>query len=688
MKVKELARRMDIPAESYRTFRNQVIALYREGFLVKVRKGKYALGRMAECREGRIRVQSDGTAYLSVGKGAGNRLFIPLRDRGGAVDGDLVRFIVMEEGRGQGGRGRVVEILERAHPAFPGYLVIQGRRTLVRPANPRIDREVLLTDEVEGVEEGDLVMVEVRDWGKGGRFVYGTIVKAFGRVSGHEADILSIVLDHNLPLEFPPEVIGEAERIRVTVEDRALEGRTDLRSLPAFTIDPVDAKDYDDALSIEHIHGDLWRVGIHIADVAHFVKIGTAIDNEAMKRGNSVYLVDRAIPMLPERLSGGACSLMPGQDRLTVSVLVDIDLEGRVRKGDIRETAIRSRHRLTYDQAQAIIDGRETPDGRLSHDVRQLHRLSQAIRKARLEKGSLDFDRPESFVVLNEEGVPVDVRKIVQLGSHRLIEEFMVLANGIVAERLTRSELPVIYRVHEPPSEADLEPLGSTLTRFGLFPLWRKTGIEPATFQRILRSFRGRKEEAIINDLVLRSMKRAQYSTRNVGHFGLAMDLYTHYTSPIRRYSDLTVHRQVKALLHGVDPPYRADGDRLKTIAGQCSERERIADRAEWDSIDLKKVEFMERHRGEIFPGSVSGFVPVGCFVLLDPYFIEGMVPFRGLEDDYYDFIEDLFLARGRRTGRTFSLGDRVRVRVARTDRLRREIDFELIDHRPGESSP
>jgi ribonuclease R len=688
MKVKEIAKRLGIRTESYRSFRDRVRELHREGFLVKVRKGKYALKDMADLVEGKIRVRRDGSGRLLTDDKEGKTLYLSPRDRKNAIHGDYVRALVVGESRRGDRRGRVIEVLRRAHPWVAGFLDSHKGKHYVRPGNARFDKEVVVRGDMKEASEGDLVTVRVEDWGKGGHFVYGSIDRVFGDASETDADILSIILEYGLPLEFPSEVLEETDEISKCLEIEEINRRRNLRSLNAFTIDPADARDHDDAISVEKLGNDLWRVGIHIADVSHYVKIGTYLDREALTRGNSVYLVDRAIPMLPEELSAGICSLKPDEDRLTLSVLIVLDGDGTIREKEIVESVIHSRYRLTYEDAQVIIDSEteQSSDRQLFHDLKDLFRLSRALRRSRMESGSIDFDRPESYVVLNEDGLPVDIRKSLQLGSHRLIEEFMIAANEVVARHLTDGRIPMIYRVHEEPSEDDLEVLGEYLVRFGYSPLWRRSGISPKTFQAILKSVRGKKEETLITNLVLRGMKRAQYSARNIGHFGLASDLYTHFTSPIRRYSDLAIHRQLKAVLNSRELPYPAEErERLVEIASVTTERERIADLAEWTSVDLKKVQFMERHLGEVFEGTISGLVQAGFFVLLDRYFVEGMVPLRDIEDDYYDFVEEVFVIRGRRRGRIFSLGDPVNVQVARTDHLRREIDFFLVDHQPGQ---
>ncbi len=686
MKIKELAKRLGVPSDTYRNFRDEVRALYRNGFLVRVRKGRYALGEMSNLVEGRIRVRRDGSARLAASGEPESSVYISRFNRLGAIDGDRVRVMVTGETGRESPRGKVVEVLERAHPRVAGYLSVGARgRGLVQPGNPRIDREIIVSGDMVNAREGDLVVVDVVDWGRGSRYAHGIISEVYDDSTEMECDILTIILEHGLPLAFPPEVLEEAGEISSTISGEEIRRRNDCRMLRTFTIDPGSAHDFDDALSVERIDGDRWRVGIHIADVSHYVRPDSAIDREAMSRGNSVYLVDRAIPMLPERLSGGICSLKPGEDRLAVSLFAIVDRGGRIGGIEFGETVIRSRSRLTYEDAQEIIEMDSSGDGDpLTRDILDLFHLSRTLREKRMERGSLDFDRPESFVVLNEDGLPVDIRKVEQLDSHRLIEEFMVMANEIVANHLAEEEIPFIVRVHESPSPEDLEVLTEYLNRFGYAPLWKKEGIRPETFQRILHMVRGNREEMIIVNLVLRSMKRALYAVKNIGHFGLASPLYTHFTSPIRRFVDLTVHRRLKqALGSGGETEGEDVEDRLGEIANHASERERTADLAEWDSVDLKKVQFMEAHLGDIFPGTISGLNPAGFFVQLDPFFVEGMVPFRDLGDDYYDFIEEQYVIRGRRRGRTFSLGDRVTVQVARTNRRRREIDFFLIDHSP-----
>jgi ribonuclease R len=564
-----------------------------------------------------------------------------------------------------------------------GILVRYRGKYHVRPANPRIDREIVIVGGPGEAREGDTVTVDIRDWGRGGRYVYGAIGRVFGEASEHDPGIVSIMLAHGLPFDFPSEVIEEAETIAERNPLDRLSGRSDGRALHAFTIDPEDAHDYDDALSLENLGGDRWRVGMHIADVSHYVRPGSAIDREALRRGTSVYLVDRAVPMLPGLLTGDICSLMPGEDRPAVSVFVLLDGEGRLRETELRETIIHSQARLTYDEAQGILEGRmESKFESLAEDLRKLHELSRCLHRRRVGRGSLDFDRPEPLVILDDEGHPVDVRRVDPLDSHGLIEEFMVLANEVVAELLTEKQIPLIYRVHEAPSEDELEDLERCLQGLGWTPAWRTSGISPGSFQRILDDARGRKEEHIVNYLVLRSMKRALYSAQNKGHFGLAASRYTHFTSPIRRYPDLVVHRQLKALLHDEQPPLTSEEtEHLVEISAQASERERAADLAEWESVDLKVVDFMAERTGERYSGTISGFASAGFFVLLDSYYIEGMVPLRDLEDDFYEFIDESYHLRGRRTGRIFSLGDRVTVQVAGVSRMRREIDFRLLGH-------
>ncbi|MGH7545616.1 MAG: ribonuclease R, partial [Gemmatimonadota bacterium] len=552
------------------------------------------------------------------------------------------------------------------------------------PEEPRLRRDVFIPPDAEGgARDGEVVVARVTDWGDPTRNPVAEVVTVLGPPGAPGVDVLSIVHGHDLPVEFPPAVLAEAEKIaRRGLRAEDLEGREDLRDRLVFTIDPPDARDHDDALSVERLGRDTVRVGVHIADVSAYVAERSELDLEALKRGTSVYLVDRVVAMLPEALSGDLCSLKPDADRLALSLLLDLDSQARVLRHRFARSVIRSRHSLHYEQAHEILEGAETAPSDVRAALRTLRDLSAQLRARRSQRGSLDFDLPEARVVLNAVGEPTDIQRVLRLDTHRLIEEFMLLANMTVAEELHRRRVTAIYRVHEAPDPTKIEGLREFLRAFDL-TLAKGAERSPKAFQKLLEDVRGRPEEPLVNSLVLRSMKQARYSPKAEGHFALAARHYTHFTSPIRRYPDLVVHRLVSAaILDGDRIPESWGKEILPAAADRASARERVAVEAERDSVELKKVEFMQRHLGDEFWGTISGVAAFGLFVLLDDVFVEGLVRAHTLEDDYYHFLEEEYVFAGENTGRRFRLGDRVQVRVDRVDTEARQIDLALTEHR------
>lgn len=662
------------------------------GEIYRIKHQRYALPQQINLVVGRLDGTRGGAGFVIPDKRDGMPdVFVPQQRLGGAVHRDrVVARIERKKTRGNP-EGTIIRVLDRAHAQIVGALQRGKHFGFVKPDSPLFHFDVYVAQEdLAHAEEGQKVVVEIDDWGDGTKNPEGHITKVLGDPDDPGVDILSIVLSHGLTTDFPPEVEEEARRLRVDFAAEARR-RLDLRDRLTFTIDPTDAKDFDDALSLVPIEDNRFEIGIHIADVSHFVKYDQEIDDEAYERGTSTYLVDRVIPMLPERLSNELCSLVPDEDRLTYSVIVKMDGDAHVHGFDIAETVIRSRHRLNYAEAQAIIQGEiPKPEHReLRFPIQTLRRLAKRLSARRFERGSLDFDLPESRVELDEDGFPIDIKESVRLDSMRLIEEFMLLANEIVARHATKRKIPFIYRIHEAPSAEKLERLRGFVGVMGYrLP---KGDIQPEDLKRILAEVRGKPEEELVNTVVLRSMMQARYSTENIGHFGLAAEHYTHFTSPIRRYPDLVVHRLLKRLESGErwkDPAEREKmASRLERTAEHASVQERIAERAERDSIELKKVEFMERHIGQRFKGRVSGVRSFGFFVRLDEYFVEGLVHAHDLEDDYYEFHENDFALLGRNTGRRFRLADPVVVEVTGVNKEERQIDFTLVegpDGKPG----
>jgi ribonuclease R len=644
---------------------------------IRVRKGRYAVPGRINLIVGRLQVTRGGHGFVIPDSG-GDDLFVRASNLGNAYDGDHVAARVERRPRGQNPEGSIVRVLERARTRVVGLLHRSKRYTYLVPREGSLHRDVLIPPEARGgAREGDVVVARVTDWGSEHLDPAGEVIEVLGRVGDPGVDILAIVHSHELPADFPPDVLAEAEEIRSRATDGVkLEGREDFRESLTFTIDPVDAKDHDDAVSIQRLKKDLWRVGVHIADVSHHVVEDSAIDAEALRRGTSVYLVDRVLPMLPEALSGDLCSLRPGLDRLTLSIQFELNKAGEVLKTDLSASVIRSRYALSYEEAQAIVDGTATADGELKRALSQLRDLASTLRERRQARGSLDFDLPEARVVVNAAGEPTHVQRLMRLETHQLIEEFMILANESVARMAIKRSLPFIFRVHEPPDPERLDRLREFVSRLGLrLPA---TEASPRALQRLLAQVEGRPEEAIVSSLVLRSMKQARYSAELNQHFGLASHAYAHFTSPIRRYPDLMVHRILRrTILEALAVP-ESWSDRLASVALQSSVRERQAVEAERESVELKKIEYMERHLGDAFEGTVSGVTPYGLFVLLDDLLVEGLVHVSQLQDDYYHFLDEKHALVGEVRKRSYRLGDRLDVQVLSVDREAQKLDLGL----------
>lgn len=679
--MKELARGLGVSSAEYAELKAQVEALERQGALYRVKKQRYAVPERINLVVGRLRTTRAGDGFVEPAVGGDQDVFVPARGLGSAMDGD--RVVVRVEGRGRGPRveGRIIKVLERAHPTVVGTYHRARTFGFVVPEDPALARDIFVPPGAESeARDGDVVVVRLTSYGTEKLGPAGEVEVVLGPMSQPGVHILAVVYGHGLPLEFPETVRRAAQAVLRSRGEPWRGRRTDARHLHAFTIDPSDAKDHDDALSVEAAGNGVWEVGVHIADVSYYVEEGSELDAEAMRRGTSVYLVGRVVPMLPEELSAELCSLRPGEDRLTVSLFLTLDAEGRVLRHRFERTVIRSRHRLTYEQVERVLAGQESLEPETERALARLRDLSQALRRKREQRGSLDFDLPEARVELGENGVAVDVQRIVRLESHRLIEEFMLLANETVARRAARSRLPFLYRVHAAPDADRVEQLREFLQPLG-YRLPGRGAVRPKDLQRILKQAEGRPEENLIAAVILRSMKRAEYSVENRGHFGLATRWYTHFTSPIRRYPDLVVHRAVtRAFLDGKPLPEEWAAGKLEVIAELSSQRERVADEAERDSVDFKKTEFMQQHVGAEFWGTISRVTAFGFFVLLDDYFVEGLVHVSSLADDYYHFLEDEYALVGERTRRRFRLGDRVQVQVAAVKLEEREIDFVLLD--------
>ncbi len=684
VRLKEIARGLEVGTQEYGGLKRLIRKMEEAGEIYRVRRRRYALPERINLAVGRLQVTRGGHGFVLQEAGEAD-VFVPASRLGNAFDGDRVVARVERRRKGQNPEGSVVKVLERARSQVVGVYRRSGRYGYLIPRAEGMRRDVFIPSG-GGVpaRDGELAVARIVDWGSDHHDPVGEIVKVLGQPGAPGVDVLAIAFSHELPFDFPAEVESEAERLTGwTIDPAELARRTDLREKLIFTIDPEDAKDHDDAISIEPLGPDRWQIGVHIADVSHFVTERSEIDLEAFRRGTSVYLVDRVLPMLPEVLSGNICSLKAGEDRLALSVQLQMNALGKVLSLELAGTVIRSRAALSYQQAQAIIDGKETAEAGLATALRQLRDLADRLRKARQQRGGLDFDLPESRVIVNAAGEPTDVQQLMRLETHRLIEEFMILVNESVARLAMRRALPFIFRIHEPPDPDRLERLREFVAGLG-FSLPKNAHVAPRALQKLLSAVEDQPAEAVISTLVLRSMKQARYSAELAGHFGLGSGGYTHFTSPIRRYPDLVIHRIIRAAILEGAPIRDSLREELASVAQQASLRERQAMEAERESVDLKRMEYMERHLGDIFDGTINGVTSYGLFVLLDGVLAEGLIHVSRLEDDYYHYREEDHSLVGEVRRRRFRLGDRVAVQVLRVDREARKLDLALVEGTAG----
>lgn len=675
MRAKELARGLDVSQEDYRAFRRLLDSLETDGLIVRQRKGRYAVPEQFDLVAGRLQVTRKGDGFVIPDEPGEDDVFVPARSLETAVDGDRVLARIEQRPPGRNPAGRIVRVVERAWTQIAGIYHPKEGYGFVVPQEPDIGTDVFIpSGSSGGATDGDVVVITIENWGEGRPSPVGRVERILGPQGGAGVDVLAILIGHQLALDFPSRVQDEAEKIaRQGIRPESLHDREDLRDRLTFTIDPADARDHDDAISVYELDDGEVEIGVHIADVSWYVKPGSAMDQEAEERATSVYLVDRVVPMLPEELSAGLCSLVPDEDRLTMTVLYRMDGAGNVKEARAMRSVIRSRARLSYEDANAML---EAPAGdETSTALHILRKVCRGIRARRAERGSIDFALPETYVELDDDGMPSAIRPRPRLETNRIVEDLMILTNETVARIGEQHELPVLYRIHEPPSEDRLEGLRRVAGVFDT-PLTADP-VRPTDVARLVEKMAGRPQEYLVSMVALRSMKQARYSTRNVGHFGLGSDAYLHFTSPIRRYPDLVVHRALVRWLAGKGT--EVDREALERTARHTSERERRAEAAERDSVELKKIQYMTRHLGDTFEGTIAGVTGFGMFILLDEVLVEGLIRLSSLVDDYYHFDEQSWSLTGRRSKRRFQLGDRVEVQVARVDPESREIDLELL---------
>ena len=638
-------------------------------------------------------IQAEGT-FIGHPKGFGfveiegqdEDIFIPESDTGTAMHQDKVRIIIRDDKKeGKRQEGVVVKVLERGMPEIVGTYQLNRDFGFVISDNPKFSKDIFIPrKEAAGIKNGDKVIAVITDYGSGNKNPEGKIKENLGNIRTPGTDILAIVKSFGIPSEFPEKVMKQAQRVPDHVLDADRDGRLDLRHLQTVTIDGEDAKDLDDAISLTK-EGDIYHLGVHIADVSNYVQYNSALDREALKRGTSVYLADRVVPMLPECLSNGICSLNQGEDRLALSCLMDINEKGKVVSHQIAETVINVNERMCYTDVKNILEDTDE-EAKKRYDALipmffMMKELSGILRNSRHHRGSIDFDFPESKIILNAAGKAIDVKPYEANVATKIIEDFMLMANETVAQEYCTEEIPFVYRTHDNPDPEKVESLLTLLHNQGVKIQKAKEEITPKEIQQIIESIEGLPNEAMISRLVLRSMKQAKYTTECSGHFGLAAKYYCHFTSPIRRYPDLQIHRIIKDNLRGrLMREGRTEhyAEILDEVARQSSVCERRADEAERESDKLKKAEYMSYHLGEEFEGIISGVTGWGLYVEL-PNTVEGLVHVNTLRDDYYVFDQESYELRGEMTKKVYKLGDKVRVRVADADKMLKTVDFELV---------
>ncbi len=655
--------------------------LIMDDYVTEAEKGQYKLNDHGVEMTGIFQRKSNGKNSL-IPDGGGEPIFIAERNSAHAMNNDKVRIAFFAKRRGREAEGEVVEILERANDTFVGTLEVSNSYAFLVTENRTLANDIFIPkDKLKGGKTGDKAIVKVTEWPDKAKNPIGQVIDILGKAGENNTEMHAILAEFGLPYVYPEAVEKAADRIPELISEEEIARREDFRKVTTFTIDPRDAKDFDDALSIRQLKEGLWEVGVHIADVSHYVTEDSIIDKEAEKRATSVYLVDRTIPMLPERLCNFICSLRPDEEKLAYSVIFDINEKGDVKNSRIVHTVIKSDRRFAYEEAQQII---ETGKGDFRDEVLMLDTIAKALRQKRFAAGAINFDRYEVKFEIDEKGKPISVYFKVSKDANKLVEEFMLLANRTVAERIGRvpkgKKAKVFpYRIHDLPDPEKLDNLSQFIARFGykLRTSGSKTEVSKS-INHLLDDIQGKKEENLIETVSIRAMQKARYSTHNIGHYGLAFDFYTHFTSPIRRFPDMMVHRLLTKYL---DENGRSVSEKkYEALCDHSSAMEQLAASAERASIKYKQVEFMSEHLGQTYDGVISGVTEWGLYVELNENKCEGMIPMRDLGDDYYEFDEKNYCLRGRRKKRVYSLGDTITVKVARANLEKKQLDFTLVE--------
>jgi ribonuclease R len=686
LKKEELAMIFDIHHTEMPMFYNFLDELVESGYLILTKKGKYTSPNQMGLFVGKLVSHKKGFGFVESDEEYTQDLFIPADSLNGAMHNDrVIAEITTPATDEKRAEGRIIKVVERAITDVVGTFQESKNFGFVLPDNKKFNKDIFIPKKFfNGARGNDKVVCRITQWPTEDRKPEGKIIEILGQKGDRYVEIASVIREHGLPEEFPKKVLDEAEKVAIEIPQEEIDRRLDIRDMNIFTIDGEDAKDLDDAVSIEVLDNGNYKLGVHIADVTHYVKEKSKLDKEALKRATSVYLVDKVIPMLPKTLSNGVCSLNPFEDKLTLSVFMEIDHKGEVVKHDIKETIINSKARMTYTEVSDILEKDDEKlkktFAKVADDFFTAEKLARILMKRREKRGAIDFDFPEAKIILNNDGDVVDIVQYERRISNRIIEEFMLITNETVAEHFFWLNMPFVYRVHETPAHEKIETLNKFISTFGYVIKGDLESVHPKALQGIIEQIHGKTEEKAISTIMLRSLKQARYSPECVGHFGLAAQYYSHFTSPIRRYPDLQIHRIIKEFLNGKISQKRQDqlAQIVDYASTQSSEREREAELAERDVKDIYKARYMEDRVGEEFVGIVSSVTSFGMFIELDNT-VEGLVRLADMNDDYYIFDDNTFTILGERTKKMYRIGDVVKIRVEKVNVDFKEIDFKLL---------
>lgn len=683
MRFRDIVAILQVPKGSKHELKEILDSLVNKGMIILDDKGRYRTPG-DNIKTGIFSATQKGFGFVII-EGESEDIFIPENATKGAMHGDKVAIMINKERTGKRQEGMVLRILDRGMKEIVGTFQKSKNYGFVIPDNQKFSHDIFVPKEhTKGAVTGHKVLVTVTNYGDEDHNPEGRVVEIIGHSNDPGVDIMSVVKAYDLPVEFPKDVFRVLDFIPDEIDQNEISNRMDIREMQTITIDGEDAKDLDDAVSLTK-EGDIYHLGVHIADVTHYVKEGAALDKEAFRRGTSVYLVDRVIPMLPHKLSNGICSLNPGVDRLALSCFIDIDSKGNVIGHRIAETVIRSDSRMTYSDVSKIIEDKDEELIKKYEDLvpmlMLMLELSEVLKSRRHRRGAINFDFPESKIIVDYNGKPIEIREYERNKATKIIEEFMLIANETVAEDYFWQEIPFLYRTHDNPDEEKIKALAIFINNFGYSIRIGNEDIHPKELQKLLNRIEDTPEEALISRLTLRSMKQAKYTVANTGHFGLSAKYYTHFTSPIRRYPDLQIHRIIKENINGrLEEERRSHYEKiLYEVANHSSRTERRADEAEREVEKMKKVEYMMEHIGEVFDGVISGITNWGIYVEL-PNTIEGMVRVSEMEDDYYLYDEERYQMVGEHTKKIYKLGQKVKVEVVNADKLLRTIDFAFVE--------